>query len=77
LPEGYRTVVTLSELEGVPLKEISQRLGIGLSAIKSRVQRGRRQLRRNLARCCEIQIEHGRIVGCEVRNPRGCRCGPH
>jgi RNA polymerase sigma-70 factor (ECF subfamily) len=77
LPDKYRTALVLSELKGLPLKEVGELLGIGLSGAKSRVQRGRQQLRRQLAQCCDVQIERGGIVDCEIReNTSVCRCGP-
>jgi len=77
LPDRYRAALVLSEIKGLPLKEVGELLGIGLSGAKSRVQRGRQQLRWQLAQCCDVQIERGGIVGCEIReNTSGCRCGP-
>lgn len=75
LPERYRDAVILSEIKGVPLKGVGEILGISLSGAKSRVQRGRKLLRQHLGRCCAVQIERGRISGCEVRaiaNRSGC-----
>jgi RNA polymerase sigma-70 factor (ECF subfamily) len=66
LPARYREAVILSELEGLPYSDIAARLGLSLSGVKSRVQRGRRQLRALLERCCEI--------GLDARNaPVSCR----
>ena len=45
LPEKYRLPLLLSELDGLPQKEVAKRLGLSLSAAKSRVQRGREQLK--------------------------------
>lgn len=73
LPEKYRTALVLSEIEGVPQKEIANRLGISLSGAKSRVQRGRKQLRRRLSRCCKIEVGRNGIVDYEVRD-KGCGC---
>src|SRR5512143_3142200 len=44
LPENYQSAVVLSEIEGLPQKEVAKRLGISLSGAKSRVQRGREKL---------------------------------
>jgi RNA polymerase sigma-70 factor (ECF subfamily) len=39
LPEGYRGALLLTEIDGLPLKEVAQRLNISLSGVKSRLQR--------------------------------------
>lgn len=46
LPDTLRIPLVLSEIEGYPLHEVAQMLGIGLSAVKMRVKRGRDELRR-------------------------------
>jgi RNA polymerase sigma-70 factor, ECF subfamily len=79
LPSPYREALTLTELEGMTQKQAADMLGISLSGMKSRVQRGRQQLRALLEACCEIALDaRGRVIGCEPRpdGPRpGCRCG--
>jgi RNA polymerase sigma-70 factor (ECF subfamily) len=65
LPVLYREVIILSELEGVPHAEIARRLAISVSGVKSRVRRGREQLRNMLTECCEIALDARRaIVDC-------------
>ncbi|MGH9642350.1 MAG: RNA polymerase sigma factor SigZ [Terriglobales bacterium] len=77
LPPRYQAALVLSEIDGVPLKKVATVLGISLSGAKSRVQRGRKQLRQKLAQCCEIQIERRGIVACDARpTVGGCCCGP-
>ena len=49
LPEIYRTVLMLRDIEGIELKEIGVLLGIGLSTVKIRLHRGRHVLRQLLA----------------------------
>jgi len=68
LPSPYREAVTLTELEGMTQKDAAEMLGIGLSGMKSRVQRGRRQLQELLQACCEIALDpRGRVVSFERR----------
>lgn len=79
LPSPYREALTLTELEGMTQKQAAEMLGVSLSGMKSRVQRGRVLLRRSLEDCCTIALDvRGRIVGCEPRPdgrvPSGC-CG--
>lgn len=70
LPETYRSALVLSELEGLPQKEVANRLGISLSGAKSRVQRGRDKLRQRLLDCCDIEIARSGIVGYEPRDKK-------
>ena len=79
LPPLYREAVTLSELDGLSHAAIAARLGLTVSGVKSRVQRGRAQLRRDLERCCRIALDaRGTPVTCERRPdgvlPAGCCC---
>lgn len=74
LPETYRIPLMLSEIEGQTQKEVAAKLGLSLSGAKSRVQRGREKLRERIMECCDIETEHGAVVGYEVRDKkRGCR----
>jgi len=77
LPSPYREALTLTELEGLTQREAAEMLGISLSGMKSRVQRGRERLRQMLEDCCEIALDaRGKVVGCERRPdgklPDGC-----
>ncbi len=79
LPSPYREAVTLTELEGLTQKQAAEMLGLSLSGMKSRVQRGRAKLRAMLEACCAIALDaRGRVVACEPRPlgdvPEDC-CG--
>ena len=75
LPETFREVVELSELQGLAHREIAERLGLSLSATKSRVQRGRAELRQMLLECCRFEFDRrGNIVDYERRR-NGTECG--
>jgi RNA polymerase sigma-70 factor (ECF subfamily) len=78
LPAIYREVIILSELEEVPHAEIARRLSISVSGVKSRVQRGREQLRQMLNDCCEISLDARRgIVDCVPKQQDNADCcGP-
>jgi len=68
LPSPYREAITLTELEGRTQKEAAEMLGISLSGMKSRVQRGRERLRAMLEACCEVAVDaRGKVVACEPR----------
>jgi RNA polymerase sigma-70 factor (ECF subfamily) len=76
LPSPYREAVTLIELEGKTVREAAEMVGISISGMKSRVQRGRARLREMLEACCEIALDaRGRVTGFEPRPPtpgKGC-----
>lgn len=79
LPSPYRETMTLVELEKRSHKEAAELLGISVSGVKSRVQRGRAQIRAMLHACCELELDgRGRIIACEPRPlseiPNDC-CG--
>ncbi len=77
LPARYRDALMLTELHGLTQREAADRLGVSLSGMKSRVQRGRQRLREALEACCHIALDaRGGIRGCERRSdgraPDGC-----
>jgi RNA polymerase sigma-70 factor (ECF subfamily) len=49
LPEPYRDVFVLADVEGLPNAEIGAMLGLSLAAVKSRLHRARQTLRKALA----------------------------
>ena len=61
LPEPYREALVLAEFEDLTGKELAKRLGISVSGAKSRVQRGREQLKQMLLDYCHS--EFSRIEG--------------
>ncbi len=67
LPETYRDALVLSEIEGLPQREVADRLGISLSGAKSRVQRGREKLRQKVLECCDVEMGRGGLLGYEPR----------
>ncbi len=57
LPEHYRDALLLAELEGLPLKEVAERLDLSLPGAKSRVQRGRAKLKEMMMICCQFEFD--------------------
>jgi len=75
LPEKYRLPLLLSELEGIPQKEVADLLGLSLSAAKSRVQRGREQLKDVFIKCCHFKLDHlGGVIDYQPRDGKCARC---
>lgn len=77
LPSPYRQAVVLTELEGRSHQQAADMVGVSLTAMKSRVRRGRAKLRTMLERCCAIELDvRNRVVAVEPRPdgelPAGC-----
>jgi len=77
LPEPYREALILTEFEGLTQNELAERLGISLSGAKSRVQRGRKRLRKILDDCCRFEFDRrGRVIDCHPHEQDRCTdCG--
>lgn len=77
LAREYREAVTLVELEGLTQNAAAKQLGLSLSGMKSRVQRGRKQLKRMLDDCCAIELDRrGGIVDYRARGSSCDPCNP-
>lgn len=75
LPHEQREAVELSDVQGLTQPVIAQRLGLSLTATKSRVQRGRQRLRELVASCCHLEFDsHENVVGYTKRKSGSC-CG--
>jgi RNA polymerase sigma-70 factor (ECF subfamily) len=73
LPSPYREAVTLVELEGMTGRDAAEMAGVSVSGMKSRVQRGRAQLREMLDDCCAIALDvRGKVT--DVVPRRGVCC---
>ena len=70
LPETYREAIELTEFEGVSQVEAASRLGLSVSGMKSRVQRGRRELKVLLLDCCHVELDARGGVA-DYRSKRG------
>lgn len=74
LPDPYRDALVLTEFEGLTQKQLAERLGISLSGAKSRVQRGRDQLKKMLFDCCRFEFDRrGRVIDCAPRAKDSCQ----
>lgn len=75
LPDPYREAVRLVDLEGLSHAEAAARVGVSVSGMKSRVQRGRVHLRGLLDACCRFEVDRrGRVTDYETK-ACGCGCG--
>ncbi len=71
LPEPHREALVLTMYQGLSQQELAERLGLSLTAAKSRVQRARAEVRKTMERCCRWKFDRlGNIIDYESR--RGC-----
>ncbi len=75
VPEPQRRAVELVDVRGRTHAQAANELGLSVSGVKSRVQRGRHYLRQLLHQCCELEFDRfGKPIGWRAR--RGCdSCG--
>jgi RNA polymerase sigma-70 factor (ECF subfamily) len=72
LSQDYRDAITLVELQGLTQQAAAKQMGISLSGMKSRVQRGRARLKQMLDDCCLIELDRrGGVVEYRTRTS-GC-----
>lgn len=73
LPEKNKEEILLSEFEKLSQKEISEKLGLSVSGVKSRVQRGRKMLKEMLMGCCQLEFDRlGHVIDYEHKE-KTCR----
>lgn len=73
LPPAYREALHRVELLGERQVDVAEELGLGISALKSRVQRGRKLLHDAFTDCCAVERDSaGGVVGFERREGSEC-----
>jgi RNA polymerase sigma-70 factor (ECF subfamily) len=65
LPENYRTVLVLSDLEGMTNAEIAEVVGISLDTVKIRLHRARTRLREELKAKCNLYHDERNELACD------------
>lgn len=65
LPENYRTVLALSESEGLLNAEIAQVLGISVDTVKIRLHRARARLKKDLEANCNFYRDERNELACD------------
>lgn len=71
LPEKYRTVVTLSEVEELTNPEIAEVLGLTIETVKIRLHRGRAKLKEKLETGCDFDRDEEDILVCDRKTDPG------
>ncbi|HEX5781539.1 MAG TPA: RNA polymerase sigma factor SigZ [Solirubrobacteraceae bacterium] len=78
LPAQHREALVLTELGELSQADAARQLGVSPSGMKSRVQRGRAQLRDMLVACCQIDLDRrARVTSYEPHSSSCCgdSCG--
>lgn len=76
LPELYREAVLQVEIDGMTQIAVAKNLGLSISAIKSRVQRGRKKLKQLLEECCYFGFSReNTIIDFQVKRGTCNSCG--
>lgn len=70
LPASYRTVIVLSDQQGLANQEIADALGITLHTVKIRLHRARARLRQAMGEGCSVYRDDRNEVACDPK-PRG------
>ncbi|CAB5109451.1 hypothetical protein D3OALGA1CA_1932 [Olavius algarvensis associated proteobacterium Delta 3] len=70
LPSDYKTVIVLSELEGLANKEIAEILNITLDNVKIRLHRARAKLKAVLNEACEFYHNDQNTLACDRKQVR-------
>ncbi len=65
LPENYRAVVTLSDVEELNNQEIAEILGLSLETVKIRLHRGRAKLKSVLESGCRFDRDEDDVLVCD------------
>ena len=72
MPPDYCDVLCRTELEGMSHKEYADRVGISVTAAKTRAFRARNMLKDMLMKCCHYQFDkYGTVLDIQ---PAGCCC---
>lgn len=67
LPDDYRSVIMLTEMEGLTGPEISDLLGVPLTTVKMRLHRARRMLQEELEAGCSFGCDERGVMVCEPK----------
>lgn len=57
LPDEQRDALVATAFDGLSQQDLARQLGVPLSTVKSRVQRGRKKLEQQLRDCCSFEFD--------------------
>ena len=67
LPESYRTVLVLCDLEGLNASDVSAILGVSLHTVKIRLHRARAKLKKELETHCNFYRDAQNELACDLK----------
>ena len=77
LPPKEADLLKAIDIEGQSQKGYAKTLGVNYSALKSRVQRARVQLRQLFEECCTLEFDrHGKVITFEPKRQACKQCKP-
>jgi RNA polymerase sigma-70 factor (ECF subfamily) len=68
LPEDYRAVLVLSEVEGFKNREIVEILGVSLDTVKIRLHRAKAKLKESLGSHCNFYLDERSELACDRKD---------
>lgn len=69
LPEEYAVPLKLADIDNMKQAEIAQKLNLGLSATKSRIQRARQLLKAEFITCCHFETDkQGNLISFDIKD---------
>lgn len=69
LPEAYALPLQMADLDGIKQKEIAKRLGLTLTATKTRIQRARQLLKEEFITCCHLETDStGNLISFSIKD---------
>jgi RNA polymerase sigma-70 factor (ECF subfamily) len=68
LPEDYRTVVVLGEMEELKNHEIAEILQVSVDTVKIRLHRARAKLRKELENHCSFYRDERNVLSCDLKS---------
>jgi len=69
LPESYRAVILLHDVQGLTNPEIAEMLDLSLATVKIRLHRARNKLRDSLGSGCSFERDERGVTTCEPGGP--------
>jgi RNA polymerase sigma-70 factor, ECF subfamily len=72
MDDKYRDALMATDIAGARMQSAADQLELTLPALKSRVRRGRNQLKSALLKCCAIETVNNRMRDTSVHSPGKC-----
>lgn len=73
LPEKYKRVIYLHEIQGKKSIEISEILKLPLSTVKSQLLRARKKIQLGFMDCCDLTLDDKGVLRGEIQEKENCK----